>query len=150
MILPLAALSFVMHVLVVLWVLVALALILIVLVQKGKGGGLASAFGGSGASSLLGTKTGDFLTWLTIALVALFLTLAVIMGKFMQGTKPEGLAAPVSQEQTAPPQPQTSQDSTAPAAAGPAETAENQQPLPPAQPMPQSAPAPADQPAAQP
>jgi preprotein translocase subunit SecG len=31
---------------------------------------------------LLGSKTGDFLTWVTIVLVAVFLTLAVLMGRF--------------------------------------------------------------------
>ena len=65
------------------WVLIALVLILIVLVQKGKGGGLSSAFGGAGGGAgLLGTKTGDFLTWVTITLVALFFLLAIILGKF--------------------------------------------------------------------
>ena len=68
-------------------VLIALALILIVLIQKGRGGGVGAAFGGGGANSLLGTKTGDFLTWVTISLVALFLVMAVVMGKFM---RPDG------------------------------------------------------------
>jgi hypothetical protein len=34
------------------------------------------------ASGILGSKTGDFLTWVTIALVGVFLTLAVVMAKF--------------------------------------------------------------------
>jgi preprotein translocase subunit SecG len=88
--LPLA-LSVLGNLVVGLFVLVCLALMLIVLLQKGRGGGMAAAFGGSGASSLLGTKTGDFLTWVTICLVALFLVLAVLMGKFM---RPTGVATP--------------------------------------------------------
>jgi len=59
----------------------AVVLILVVLIQKGRGGGLGAAFGG-GAGSVLGSKTGDFLTWLTVILFGLFLTLAVVMDKF--------------------------------------------------------------------
>jgi preprotein translocase subunit SecG len=54
----------------------------VVLVQKGRGGGLSGAFGGAMASGILGSKTGDFLTWVTIILVSVFLTLAVVMAKF--------------------------------------------------------------------
>ena len=60
----------------------AVILILVVLIQKGKGGGLSGAFGGGMAGGILGSKTGDFLTWFTIALVGLFLFLAVVMAKF--------------------------------------------------------------------
>ncbi len=85
-ILPLAKVSFFMNVVMWIWVLVALALILIILLQKGRGGGLSGAFGGAGASSLLGSKTGDFLTWVTIGLVAMFLFLAVVLAKFYRPT----------------------------------------------------------------
>ena len=64
-----------------LFVLCCLTLILIILIQKGRGGGLSAAFGG-GAGSVLGSKTGDFLTWVTIVLVGVFLLLAVVMAKF--------------------------------------------------------------------
>ena len=84
MMLPLAKISFLWTMVAVLWVLIAVALILIVLIQKGRGGGLAAAFGGGAANSLLGTKTGDFLTWVTIGLVSLFLVVGVLMGKFMR------------------------------------------------------------------
>ncbi len=68
----------------VVWVLVALAMILIILLQKGKGGGLSGAFGGAGGGAgLLGTKTGDFLTWVTITLVTIFLVLGIVLGKFL-------------------------------------------------------------------
>ena len=70
MVLPLG-LSIVQNLAVVLFVLICAAIILIVLLQKGRGGGIGAAFGGGGAGSLLGTKTGDFLTWVTICLVAL-------------------------------------------------------------------------------
>ncbi|MHC5161765.1 MAG: preprotein translocase subunit SecG [Planctomycetota bacterium] len=78
------ALSLVGNLIVALFILLCVALILIILLQKGRGGGLGAAFGGGGAGSLLGTKTGDFLTWVTISLVAGFLVLAVLMGKFMR------------------------------------------------------------------
>ncbi|MBN1818781.1 MAG: preprotein translocase subunit SecG [Sedimentisphaerales bacterium] len=79
---PLMGVSFIMNVVAALWVLSAILLILIVLLQKGRGGGIGSAFGGGGAGSLLGTKTGDFLTWVTIGLVGVFLLFGVILVKF--------------------------------------------------------------------
>lgn len=82
--LPLASIPFMMKIIAVLFVLVAVALILVILVQKGKGGGLGAAFGGGAASSLLGTKTGDFLTWFTIGATALFLLMAVLLGLFFR------------------------------------------------------------------
>ncbi len=93
---PLAKVSFIMSVVMWVWILVAVALILIILLQKGRGGGLSGAFGGAGgASSLLGAKTGDFLTWVTIGLITLFLFLAVIMAKFYRPKVSEGLEAPM-------------------------------------------------------
>jgi len=83
-------LSFLQNLVVVLFVLICAAIIFIVLLQKGRGGGLSGAFGGGGAGSLLGTKTGDFLTWVTICLVAAFLVMAVLMGKFMRPKLPSG------------------------------------------------------------
>ena len=71
-----------MQVVAAIFLICAVSLILIILVQKGKGGGLSGAFGGGIASGILGSKTGDFLTWVTIALVGVFLTLAVVMAKF--------------------------------------------------------------------
>lgn len=80
--LPLLAVTFIMKVAAVLFVTCALALILVVLIQKGRGGGLSGALGGGMASGILGSKTGDFLTWFTIAMVGLFLGLALLMAKF--------------------------------------------------------------------
>jgi len=78
----LLAVSFIMNVVAVLFVLCCVALILTVLIQKGRGGGLSGAFGGAMASGILGSKTGDFLTWVTIVLAGVFLGLAVLMAKF--------------------------------------------------------------------
>ena len=92
----------------VLFVICCVALILIVLIQKGRGGGLSGAFGGAMASGILGSKTGDFLTWVTVGLVGIFLILAVVMAKFYKepvgsgfGTEPPKTpTAPVGQPKT--------------------------------------------------
>jgi preprotein translocase subunit SecG len=77
----LATVPFVMKVVLGIWALAAVILTLVVLIQKGKGGGLSSAFGGLG-NSLLGTKTGDFLTWVTICIVAVWLLLSIVTAKW--------------------------------------------------------------------
>ncbi|MBN2512195.1 MAG: preprotein translocase subunit SecG [Sedimentisphaerales bacterium] len=131
MMLPLAAISLFWHAMIVLWVLIAIALIVVVLLQKGRGGGLAAAFGGAGASSLLGTRTGDFLTWLTIGLTAAWLLMTVCMGMFMRPSDSMDLLAP-SQTPA----------STAPATTGseqPAPAATTETPAPAAQPTEQPA-----------
>jgi len=83
---PLLAVNFIMKLVAVLFLICAVALILIILIQKGRGGGLSAAFGGAMASGILGSKTGDFLTWVTIVLVGVFLTLAVVMAKYYKPT----------------------------------------------------------------
>jgi preprotein translocase subunit SecG len=80
--LPLLAAGFIMTIVAVLFVICSIVLILVILIQKGKGGGLTGALGGGMASGILGSKTGDFLTWLTIVLVGIFLGLAVVLVKF--------------------------------------------------------------------
>jgi preprotein translocase subunit SecG len=94
-VLPVAKVSFIMSLVSVVWLITALALILIILVQKSKGGGLGAAFGG-GAGSRLGTNTGDFLTWVTIGLVTVFLLLAILMVKFYKPTSSEDLGQPMT------------------------------------------------------
>jgi len=81
-ILPLLAAGFIMTIVAVLFVACSIVLILVILIQKGKGGGLTGALGGGMASGILGSKTGDFLTWLTIVLVGVFLGLAMVLVKF--------------------------------------------------------------------
>ena len=95
----LAAVGFIMSFVAVLFCLCSVVLVLIILIQKGRGGGLSAAFGGGGAGSILGSKTGDFLTWVTIILVGLFLLLAVVMGKFYRpGVSNFGAGATTQQD----------------------------------------------------
>jgi len=61
-----------------LFVAICLLLIVVILLQKGRGGGLAGAFGGAGGHSAFGTKTGDVFTWVTVALAAMFVIVAVV------------------------------------------------------------------------
>lgn len=112
---PILAVSFIMNVVAVLFVLCCISLILIILIQKGRGGGLSAAFGGAMASGILGSKTGDFLTWVTIVLVGVFLTLAVVMGKYYKPTVASNFgASPQTQQQPleSPEQPESSDTAT--------------------------------------
>ena len=94
----------------------SLILILLVLVQRGKGGGLAGAFGGMGGQSAFGTKAGDLFTRVTIGVAAFWILLCMFaVWHFGQeqsildsdlGTKdPAGAdaAAPPATEENVPP-----------------------------------------------
>jgi preprotein translocase subunit SecG len=61
----------------------ALFLIVLVLIQRGKGGGLAGAFGGMGGQSAFGTKAGDLFTKITIGVAAFWIILCVITVKVL-------------------------------------------------------------------
>jgi preprotein translocase subunit SecG len=60
-------------------VLLCLCLIAIILIQRGKGGGLAGAFGGVGGSSAFGTKAGDVFTRLTVGIAIAWILLSMLM-----------------------------------------------------------------------
>jgi len=114
-VIPVLAVSFIMKVIAVFFTLCAVILTLVVLVQKGRGGGLSGTFGGAMASGVLGSKTGDFLTWVTVAVVGLFLILAVVMAKFYKPyavEQPQGTVAPIEQQQQTPQVPLTSGGTT--------------------------------------
>lgn len=66
------------YLLMTLFLIVCFLLIIVVLLQKGRGGGLSGAFGGAGAGSAFGTRTGDVFTWITIVLTGAFLILAIV------------------------------------------------------------------------
>ncbi len=63
----------------VLMVLTSLFLICLILIQRGKGGGLAGAFGGVGGSSAFGTKAGDVFTKVTIYVAIFWFALAICL-----------------------------------------------------------------------
>lgn len=71
--------SFFYYLTMTLFITVCLFMILLVLIQKGRGGGLASAFGGAGGNTAFGSKTGDVLTWATSIVFGVFLVLAVAL-----------------------------------------------------------------------
>ena len=54
---------------------VGLFLIGLILLQRGRGGGLAGAFGGMGGQSAFGTKAGDVFTRITICVAAAWILL---------------------------------------------------------------------------
>ncbi len=57
---------------------VCLLLMLVILLQRGRGGGVAGAFGGGGGSGAFGAKTGDVFTWITVVVATVFVGLAVV------------------------------------------------------------------------
>ena len=93
--------SFIFWFLLILFIFVCLFMILLVLIQKGRGGGLASAFGGMGGNTAFGSKTGDVLTWATSIVFGIFIVLAVslnLMANYRQREATRNAAA-----QAAPP-----------------------------------------------
>lgn len=64
-------------------ILTSLFLIGLVLIQRGKGGGLAGAFGGVGGSSPFGSKAGDAFTKFTIYVAAFWIVLIMVQVKVM-------------------------------------------------------------------
>jgi preprotein translocase subunit SecG len=63
-------------------------LIGLVLIQRGKGGGLAGAFGGAGGSSAFGSRAGDTFTKVTIYVAAVWILLIMFLIKMTQPTEP--------------------------------------------------------------
>lgn len=119
---PVLAAGLVMSIIAVIFLLCAVVLVLVVLIQKGKGGGLSSAFAGGMASGILGSKTGDVLTWITIGVVGFFLFTALVLDKWWRPT--------VSGPSVEAPAPITSNDTGQPA---PSEQMPSEQPVVPAE-----------------
>lgn len=59
-------------------------MMMIILLQRGRGGGLAGAFGGAGGQSAFGTKAGDVFTWITVVTATVWVLLAGIGGCAMR------------------------------------------------------------------
>jgi preprotein translocase subunit SecG len=75
---------------------------IVILLQRGRGGGLSGAFGGAGGSSAFGAKTGDVFTWITVVVAAVFLLLAVVGNYVFDASEAPVVAAPPTEEITAP------------------------------------------------
>jgi preprotein translocase subunit SecG len=68
-------------------ILGGLILIPLILIQRGKGGGLAGAFGGVGGSSAFGSRAGDLFTRITIGVAAVWIVLIMLQVKVVQSTE---------------------------------------------------------------
>jgi preprotein translocase subunit SecG len=96
------------YLLMILLLLTALFLILLILIQRGRGGGLAGAFGGLGGQSAFGTKAGDVFTKITIYVAFFWIVLCVASVKILNsssnvlatdlGTQSQPVGAPASGE----------------------------------------------------
>ena len=64
-------------------ILTGLFLIGVVLIQRGKGGGLAGAFGGVGGSSPFGSKAGDAFTKFTAYVFFAWIVLIMVQVRVM-------------------------------------------------------------------
>src|SRR5215472_9459441 len=62
----------------ILLIFTSIFLILLVLIQRGRGGGLAGAFGGMGGQSAFGTKAGDVFTRITIGVATGWILLCAV------------------------------------------------------------------------
>jgi preprotein translocase subunit SecG len=67
--------------------IVGILLIFLVLIQRGKGGGLAGAFGGAGGSSAFGSRAGDLFTRITLILAGIWVALIMIHINVVQRNK---------------------------------------------------------------
>lgn len=75
-------------------IFVSLFLMFIVLIQRGKGGGLAGAFGGAGGSSAFGSRAGDAFTRFTLWLAGAWVLIIMIHVKVAKLDGDDGKAAP--------------------------------------------------------
>jgi preprotein translocase subunit SecG len=71
------------NLLMILLLLSSAFLILLVLIQRGRGGGLAGAFGGLGGQSAFGTKAGELFTRITIGVAAFWIILCAASVKLL-------------------------------------------------------------------
>jgi preprotein translocase subunit SecG len=117
------------YVLIGLYILVCLLLSLVILLQQGRGGDIASAFGGSSSQAAFGARSGaTVLTKATSIAAVLFMLLALalsIIGQRGTGSVLSGLAGPPplaapKQSAPAPPAPVPAAAPSAPATPAPA------------------------------
>lgn len=78
-------------------IVLSLLLMFLILIQRGKGGGLAGAFGGMGGSSAFGSRAGDAFTKITLYMAAVWVLVIMIHVKIAQN---DGRAPIVTTAQT--------------------------------------------------
>ena len=83
------------------YVVVCLVLLMAILLQQGRGGDIASAFGGSGSQTAFGARAGaTLLTRITTVTAVLFIVGAVVLGIVWQrggsSSVVSGKSAPIS------------------------------------------------------
>jgi preprotein translocase subunit SecG len=110
----------------ILLLLMALVLIVLVLIQRGKGGGLAGAFGGLGGQSAFGTKAGDTFTRITIGVAAVWIVLCLVSVRMMGTTVSPLNLPPRSTESPAPADQPGGSATSAPSDAGGNQTGSSQ------------------------
>lgn len=79
-----ADVPFYVHALNTIVLLLSAFIILLVLIQRGKGGGLAGAFGGAGGSSPFGSRAGDAFTRFTLIIAAIWAVCIMVEVKLVQ------------------------------------------------------------------
>ena len=106
----------------------SILLMAVILLQRGRGVGLAGAFGGAGGAATFGAKTGDILTWVTMVMFGIYVLLAVILNFVFVPAAPS-LAPPAitsttpSETGAAAPSNQPAEPATVPPTSGPAPSA---------------------------
>jgi preprotein translocase subunit SecG len=112
------------YALVTAYVLVCLVLSLVILLQQGRGGDIASAFGGSGSQAAFGARSGaTLLTKATTVAAVLFMILALtlsIIGQHGGRSVVSGTSAPAPVRPAAPATPAPAPANSAPATPAPA------------------------------
>ncbi len=115
------------YVIVAIYVLVCLVLSLVILLQQGRGGDIASAFGGSSSQAAFGARSGATLLTKATAIAAVLFMLGAlslsIIGQRGSGSLLSGTPAPTpaaTPAKTLPPAPGTAPAATTPAAPAPA------------------------------
>jgi preprotein translocase subunit SecG len=112
------------YLLVTLYVLTCLVLSLVILLQQGRGGDIASAFGGSGSQAAFGARSGaTLLTKATTVAAVLFMILALtlsIIGQHGGRSVVSGTSAPAPVRPAAPATPAPAPANSAPATPAPA------------------------------
>lgn len=80
---------YVTYLLMLLQTFVGVILIAVILLQRGRGGGLAGAFGGMGGQSAFGTKAGDLFTRITIVLATVWIVLSGVCVLATSSARPD-------------------------------------------------------------